>query len=439
MTFLSGLRKFRLVPSMLFAGVLITACATAPTRPPAPISSGQPRPDVTPTPEPTPEIEPTPHTPTIPVPGQTQRPMVDRSKYVTPPHMVGRDVRRIAVLLPFSHSSSSVREQASGLLAAIEMAMFDQGNDDILLLPKDTAGDARKAAQVTKEVIDEGADVIIGPLFAESVRASASIAREDKIPLLAFSNDRSAAGGGAFLMSFPPEEEVSRVVDWAVLNGVNRFAFIGPDNTYSRRVETALRFEAARRGGAVIGAEFYDPSDNAPVDDARAISDRIKLVLNQGVSKVAVMIPDRGVRLRGVAPLLPYYGVSLRRLQYIGTSLWEDPDIWREPVLENAAYATQSPEDTRLFQRGFSNVYGRQPTSLSSLGYDAAALAIAFLDDGVVTEAEITDYDGFRGVNGLFRFRSDGTIERGLAVMSVQASGPTLLDEAATDFRPSVN
>ena len=440
MTSISALRKFRLVPSLVFAGVLMAACATAPARPPAPISSGQPRPE--PTPEPTPEPDPTRPAPPDAIsqtpfdPAELEE---DTSDYVTPPHMEGRDVQRIAVLLPFSHSSDGARAQASGILAAIEMALFDQGQDNVLIMPKDTAGDPRRAARVTEEAIREGADVILGPLFSDSVRAAASIARMDEIPVLAFSNDRSAAGGGAYLMSFPPEEEISRIVDWSVLNGISRFAFIGPDTTYARRVETALRFEAARRGAGVVGSEFYDEDNTAPVDEARTIAERVKMGLNQGSEKVAVVIPDRGVRLRGVAPLMPYYGVNLRRIQYIGTSLWLDPSIWREPVLENAAFATPSPEDTELFNSGFQDVYGRAPASLASLGYDAAALAIAFLDDGEVTRDEIEDPDGFRGVNGLFRFRRDGSVERGLAVMGIQPNGPALIEAAPDTFAPDIN
>jgi ABC-type branched-subunit amino acid transport system substrate-binding protein len=218
MTFLSGVRTFRLVPSMVFAGLILASCATAPARPPVPISTGQPRP--TPV-----EVE-QPTTPDVtrpdPIDIEPVEPQVDTSRYVTPPHMRGQDVKRIGVLLPFSHSSSSVRGQASSLLAAIEMALFDQGQTDIVLLPKDTGGDFRKTQSVTREVIDEGADIIIGPLFGDNVRAAATIARTEDISVIGFSNARSAAGGGSYLMSFPPEEEVGRVVDWAVLNGITR-------------------------------------------------------------------------------------------------------------------------------------------------------------------------------------------------------------------------
>lgn len=432
-----GFRKFRLVSNMLLAGLVLAACSSTPTQPPASISTRQPRTE----PEP---VRPDPGRPVDPTDVEVTDPEdlfkdENTSRYVTPVHMQGRDVKRIAVLLPFSHSQSGVRQQASGILSAIEMAMFDQGNTDILLLPKDTAGDVRQTGQVTREAIDEGADIIIGPLFSDNVIAARSIAIRNDVPVIAFSNSRTAAGGGAYLMSFSPEEEVARVVDWASLNGINRFAFMGPANDYSRRVEAALRFEASRRGGSVIAAEFYDPQNNAPVDEAQRLARSIEYDLNAGTPKVGVVIPDRGVRLRGVAPLMPYYGISLKRIQYLGTSLWDDPEIWSEPVLEGAIYASAPPSDVKQFEQAFTRSFSREPASLSSLGYDAAAMAITVLYDGEVDLQEIQDLEGYRGVNGLFRFRSNGTIDRGLALLSVSERGPKLVEQAPESFFPPVN
>ncbi|MAI91089.1 MAG: hypothetical protein CBB65_11630 [Hyphomonadaceae bacterium TMED5] len=425
-----ALRQFSAVPSLVLAGFLVTACATAPARPPAPISTGQPRTDPVPMPDPT--EEPVEELPEEVDPDEELAELL----HVTPDFMEGRDVHRVAVLLPFSHSNAAVRHQASGLLAAVEMALFDQGANNILILPKDTAGDARQTASVTSEAIREGADVIIGPLFATSVQSAAETARQEDIPVIAFSNDRSVAGGGAYLMSFPPEEEVARIVDYALAQNISYFAFMGPSSTYARRVETALRFEAARRGGQVVGSEFYAPDkDNqAPVDEAQRLANRVTATLNRGIERVAIMIPDDGVQLRAVAPLLPYYGVNLRQLQYIGTSVWDDEEIWREPVLENAVFAMADPEDTAYFASAYQSAYGSSPASLASLGYDAAALAMSFVRDGEVTREELEEYDGFHGMNGLFRFRDDGTVERGLAIMAISPSGPVLVEDAPSSF-----
>ena len=46
------------------------------------------------------------------------------------------------------------------------------------------------------------------------------------------------------------------------------------------------------------------------------------------------------------------------------------------------------------------------------------------------TEAALTDPNGFSGVDGIFRFRDDGSTDRGLAVLQVSATGFTVVDPA---------
>ena len=51
----------------------------------------------------------------------------------------------------------------------------------------------------------------------------------------------------------------------------------------------------------------------------------------------------------------------------------------------------------------------------------------------------ITQASGFTGVDGVFRFRPDGRVERGLAVYEMQAGGPVVIDPAPTSFEPLIN
>lgn len=429
------LRVLALAPSLILTALLVSACASTPARPPAPISSGDPR------------VDPQP-----PRTAETDRPdKPDReagseedeaeARLLTPPHMAGREIVRAGVLLPFSHPNRRVREEAQAMLAGIEMALFEQGGSDFLIIPRDTAGTTAGAEDALEEVLDDGAEVILGPLFAANVRAVTPIAREAGAPVIAFSNDPAAAGGGAYLASFTVEEEVTRLVELAVADGTYQFAFLGPRSDYGQRVERALRFEAIRLGANVVASEFYDPSNDAPVDEARALAQMLAPMVNgaRGRRPVAVMIPESGVKLRAVAPLLPYHGVDFRRLRFLGTSQWNDPQVWREPTLDGAWFAVARTEETTRFETSYRRIYGQAPTDLAGLGYDAASLAIGLSDAGRLDFGGITDPDGFVGVNGLFRFRVDGTPQRALSVMEIDtADGAVILAPAPNDFDPDI-
>ncbi|MCA8899701.1 MAG: penicillin-binding protein activator [Hyphomonas sp.] len=417
-------------PSLLLASLLlVTACATAPARPPVQIGTGDPRVDpVTGEPQEGPGI------------GETGIGEIEEQPYVrgdgglTPHFMEGRDIKRAAVLLPFSHPNANVRAEAESMLAGIELALFEYAGDNFLIIPKDTAGKQSVAEARLDEAVKEKADVVLGPLFGDNVKAVRERARDKKIPVIAFSNDRTAAGGGAYLASISPEEEVRRMVEYAAANGVHSFVFLGPDSAYGRQVETALRSESFRNGGVVLTSAFYSP-DGGATNEARGVSTVLKSELERNPRlKVGVIIPERGVKLLSVAPLLPYNGVNLNQILMMGTSLWDDSSIWREPALEGAVYPVADPENLTAFRDTYQRIYGKRPTDLAAQAYDAAALTVRLASEDNLKYNGVTDPDGFFGVNGLFRFRIDGTTERGLAVMKIHTTGPEVEVRGISQF-----
>lgn len=438
----SRLKRFSpsllLVMSLLFAG----ACATAPSRPPAPISSGEPRVD------PRGEGYETGETGVAEGDGE-ERALTETPEDLdeifagdggfTPLHMQGRELKRAAVLLPFSHPSPRVKADAESILAGIELAMFNRGEENFLILPKDTAGKTSIAQAKADEALAEGADIIIGPLFSANIQTVRAHLQDNTIPVLGFSTQPEAAGNGAYLISLALEEEVARVVDVAARRGAYSYAFLGPDDSYGRRVEQALRQAVSRNGGQVISSAFYPADNDAPVDQARQIASAIEAEGLRPEGEIAVMIPEQGVKLRAVAPLLPYYGVDIRRIQLLGTGRWNDPSVWREPTLARGIFAAPDPDNLVRFEENFTRIYGADASMLASIGYDAGAVAAALAATGQLDQDGVTNPDGFNGVNGLFRFRSDGTAERSLSVLEIDPDeGAVVIELGLETFDPPV-
>ncbi|WP_156945355.1 penicillin-binding protein activator [Hyphomonas johnsonii] len=429
MTLLQPLLRKLKAPSLVLASLLFaTACATAPPRPPVQIGTGGPRVD--------------------PVTGEQMKPgdiaeneiedlastkPVRGDGGLIPPFMEGRDIKRAAVLLPFSHPNAQVRAEAESMLAGIELALFEYAGNSFLILPKDTAGKQSVTEARVDEALHEGADIILGPLFGDNVKAVRETANRKQVPIIAFSNDRSAAGGGAYLASISPDEEVARVMQYAAARGVRSFVFLGPASEYGRQVDSAMRYQASLQGGVVVASAFYDPAGDASAQ-ARQIATVLQKEIERG--KVAVMIPERGVKLLSVAPLLPYNGVDMRQVMLLGTSLWDDSSIWREPTLAGGLYAAPDPENLAGFRQTYQRIYGKRPTDLAAVAYDAAALSVRLAADDNMRYNGVTDPDGFMGVNGLFRFRIDGTSQRGLAVMQIQPSGVSVVEKGISVFGP---
>jgi len=335
---------------------------------------------------------------------------------------------RVGVILPFSSTAPATRALAASMMKAAQLAMFDAGNPRILLMTADEGNGGAGAAKAAQQLLNQGAEVIVGPLFGASVSAVAPIARDRAVPVLAFSTERTVAGNGVYLLSFLPRNEVRRVVSYAVSRGHRQFAALVPQTAYGDVAQAAFQESVAANKGNIVSMERFAPNAAAVAAPAAAIA-------KSGAD--AVFIPQGGTILRAIGPTLAQDGMARGKVKLLGTGLWEEAALAREPSLQGAWYAAPSPNADADFVGKYRAAFGAEPASLANLAYDAVSL-VALLSQGEpyrrFTPAALMDPNGFSGVNGIFRFAADGTSERGLAVLEMNANGPVVVSPAPTTF-----
>src|SRR5512144_2102786 len=81
---------------------------------------------------------------------------------------IGEGTVKAGLILPLSGSGNAA-VAAQSMRNAAEMALAEFNNPDIQLLVKDDGGSAPGAQQAAQQALDEGAEIILGPLFALTV------------------------------------------------------------------------------------------------------------------------------------------------------------------------------------------------------------------------------------------------------------------------------
>jgi ABC-type branched-subunit amino acid transport system substrate-binding protein len=362
---------------------------------------------------------------------------------------------KVGLLLPLTGRAADLGQD---MLKAAEMALFDAGVNSVVLLPRDTGGEAGRAAQAARDLIDEGAELLIGPLFSSAVQAVTPVAQAADVRVLAFSNVTSVAEPGTYLLGFRPEEQIERVVQYALDQDLGTFAGLAPDDAYGRTAMQALQRAVLDRGGELSKILYYpsnleDPSpivreianyparqaalaqekkvieslieDQDDEDDvAKAVLEQLETMDTFGPPPFdAILIADGSDRLRSVASLLTFYDVDPEDIQFLGTIRWQDdPRVLEEEALAGGWFAGSSPSAFAAFDQRFQNAFGKKPEPLASLAYDATALSVIVqrdLGDRRYTAASLTDREGFAGATGLFRLQPNGLAQHGLAVLEV--------------------
>ncbi len=350
----------------------------------------------------------------------------------TPPltaNTIGTGQVKVGLILPLS-GTGNAGLAAQSMRNAAELALSEFSAPNLQLLVKDDTGSSQGGQQSAQQAIDEGAEIILGPLFAHSVVAAAQVARPRGIPVIAFSTDSTVASGGVYLLSFLPESDVNRIVDYAASTGKRSFAALVPENAYGSVVEAEFQQAVARRNGRVIALERY------PLDRAQ-IQEPVRRVAQAARQADSIFIPDGADTLSTVVQFLVTAGVSPRRIQLLGSGLWEDPRVFADSSLEGGWYPAPDPAGFRSFTSRYRARFGQDPVRASTLAYDAVSLVAALVKTQGPRRFSpeiLASTSGFSGIDGVFRFRTDGTNQRGLAVLRVTPQGGQPVSQAPKSF-----
>ena len=375
---------------------------------------------------------------------------------------------KIALLLPLTGKDGAI---GRAMLNAAILSVFDFGDQRLILQPYDTegAGGARAAAQ---RALSEDVSLILGPLFGRQVTEVAELAARRNINVISFSNDLSVAGDNVFVFGISPAQSLGRVLDYAASKSITTYAALLSDDGFGRRISDILRSQVADAKTNIIRIDYYSPTETNFTEAVQAVAefeDRRKgvaaMLKNQVVDPLAAPLPARskdaqkraqkltttrevtyqalvlsesGQRLRNLASLIPYYDINTQKVKIIGlNSNFDDRNLLPEPALNGAWFAAPDPAGRKDFERKYFSLYGQEAPRLTSLCYDLVGLAAVLTrrgDGGDFSAASLRSRDGFSGIDGIFRFTSNNSTERGLTVMEIQPKGAVVIAKAPVKF-----
>lgn len=447
-------RRRTLVAALLALG--LAACSDPGAAPPDPTLAQNTRPapvsakPVAPTPSPLP-------------------PVVEPVKPAAPRLTAPNDGEvRVGLLLPLSGEAAALGEAFRN---AVLLALHDIGNARVRLLVRDTAADPATAEAAARDVLQQGAQLVLGPLTRASTQAAASATRARATPMIAFSSDETVAGESVYLLSLTPRQEISRVVGQLARQGFVRLAALAPASPYGELAVSLARSEAQAALIDLVDEATYFPGDEDVQAAVRRIADfdnrRAALVARKRELAVigtaaakdelrrlqkadtygpppydALLVPDSGASLQAVAPFIPYFDIDPADVRLVGTGLWDSPEALNEPALKGGWFAAPEPVLRADFTQRYQAMFGAPAPRLATLAYDAGLLAAALAGEAgppAYDTARLTDPEGFAGADGIFRFRADGRADRGLAILELDGrGGVTVVDPAPERFPPAL-
>ncbi len=197
-----------------------------------------------------------------------------------PPGFQQNGKLKIALLVPLSgpHARLGVQLRDAGILA-----LFDHDEESIVILPKDTKGTTGGAIEAAESAVSEGVQIVLGPLFSQSVEAIKPTLRAANIQAIAFSNNRAVAGDPVFLIGNLPDTQITALSAHLRQTDRRRVALIGPDTGYLRLIRDRLVQTDKAGQIKLVDVRLYRDSD-----DYTAISKHVEAITKYKQRKKAL-------------------------------------------------------------------------------------------------------------------------------------------------------
>ena len=340
----------------------------------------------------------------------------------------------VALLVPGGSGSANDANLAASLENAARLAMAELSGVEIDLRVYNTGGSPNQAAAMATKAVNDGAKIILGPVFAQSANAAGVAVAKRNVNVLSFSNNTGIAGGNVFVLGNTFQNVADRLVRYAARSGKGRIMVLHGNDQAEIQGSQAIQAAISNSGATLAGTASFELSQNGIINAMPAISSKVK---SSGAQSVFFTSGTSGA-LPFLAGLLPENGVSPASTQFIGLQRWDIPsNALALPGVQGGWFALPDPGLSNRFAGRYQARYGAAPHPIAGLAYDGIAAIGALAKSGranALTTSALTQSQGFAGVNGIFRLRPNGTNERGLAIAQIRNNQVVVIDPAPRSF-----
>lgn len=346
--------------------------------------------------------------------------------------IAGEGPKRVALLVPYGSARGTDAEVARSLENAARLAAADLGAGAVSITVYPTQGTPAGAGAAAQRAVADGAQVILGPLYAENTAAAGVAAAGSGVPVLSFSNNTTVAGGNVWVLGSTFENTARRVLGFAATQGRNRVLVTHASDASGQLANRAVVSSARGTRAQITGSVPYALSQQGIAAAVPTIAERARATDSNAIFLTGNTAGDLPV----ISQLLSEAGIGGEAFRYLGLSRWDIPvEALQLPGLQGGYFALPAPGPSAQFQARYAAAYGNAPHPLAGLAYDGvAAIGAVAKRGGTVGRNTLTARAGFAGTGGVFRLRADGTNDRALAIAQVVNRQLQVISPAPNSF-----
>ena len=333
------------------------------------------------------------------------------------------NILKIGILLPLSGKFQNTGES---FLKAIQLALFDIGNKNIKIYPKDSKANALDAYLSAREFEELGIKIVVGPIFYESLERLNEI---HNITFISLTNKTDNIPKNIIAFGINVDSQIDALKKYFNEIKVSKTLLLSPNSEFVYQSESVAKKDILK----FYRTYSYDANPKKITGEIEKITKyrerkkdlerRIKILEKSEIYKHkqelkkleqmhtlgsvnfdSVLVLDFGERLKSVLTSFMFSDVSSNEVSFFTINQWFDKTFFNENAMENLHFPSIDYKNFKKFNNKFLKIYNKKPNKVSILGYDALGLIYYCWSNNnfQFNQDQLYNRQGFKGLHGKF-------------------------------------
>jgi len=342
-------------------------------------------------------------------------------------------ILKVGVLLPLSGKFENIGQS---LLKSIQLGLFDIDNKNIKIYPKDSKGNALDAYLSAKKFQEMGIEIVIGPIFHESLERLGEI---NNITFISATNKTQEIPKNTIAFGINLDSQMNTLKKYFDEIKVSKTLLLSPRSDFNYQTESIAKKDILK----FYRTYSYDSDPKKITGEIEKITKyrerkkdlerRIKILEKSELDKDkhelkkleqkhtlgkvnfdSVFVVDFGERLKSVLASFMFSDVSSEKINFFTLNQWFDNTLFGENSLRNLHFPSIDYDNLKKFEKRYFKTYNEKPNEISILAYDALGLIYYCWSNNNFNFKidQLFHKNGFKGLQGEFIIKDNLSLQK---------------------------
>jgi hypothetical protein len=341
---------------------------------------------------------------------------------------------RVGLLAPFS---GEYKNLGKSLLLSTQLALDELENEDIIIIPRDSgSNDKIRLNAAIKEIKDNGAKIIIGPMTSSSFE---ELKKYNDTIFISLSNEEPKISNNVINIGISLESQLQAIKQLLIQEKRKKTIVLYPKNKYEKFIDKKIRLLKLKN----FKIFKYNPDPRILTGEIEKLTNYSKRKKNLEIRKKilkkqdtyqskkelkilerlytlgavdfdSVIVIDFGNSLKSVLSSLVYTDVDDKTVLITTVNQWFDESIFRENLVKNLYFPSVDMKQFKKYNKNYFKTFGVKPDEITILAYDALGL-IYYIWNKNNNISNIGDFfikEKIKGKIGTFEFKEKKVFQK---------------------------